>query len=198
MPMCGFNQEMIEGLTAFHEGLVEYGLIKRAESKGVSIDEVLQKELSDMERFLEITPGLENSDLRMLTESLTNYVKTFYRIVDREGIENYRETVKKFESFYREIDRRFYEDLEGKTRWYEPISCLFEWSENLKFYYINIRSNSSWAISFTESLIKLDSRAKPRPSLPPILKLLTPMTSPCLLINGPPLLPGLREASICM
>ncbi len=114
--MCGFNQEMIEGLTAFHEGLVEYGLIKRAESKGVSIDEVLQKELSDMERFLEITPGLENSDLRMLTESLTNYVKTFYRIVDREGIENYRETVKKFESFYREIDRRFYEDLEGKTR----------------------------------------------------------------------------------
>ena len=26
MPLCGFNQEMVEGLASFHKGLVEYGI----------------------------------------------------------------------------------------------------------------------------------------------------------------------------
>ena len=43
-----------------------------------------------------------------------------------------------------------------------------------------------------------DSSAKPKLSPPPILKLLIPMTSPCLLIKGPPEFPGFSAASVWM
>jgi hypothetical protein len=33
MPLCGFNQEMLEGLERFHEGLVEQIVVKTEESE---------------------------------------------------------------------------------------------------------------------------------------------------------------------
>ena len=79
MPLCGFNQKMLEGLVAFHEGLIEHGLVERSRIRGQSVEETLQRELSDMERFLDETNNLADPKIRELTEALTNYAKAFYK-----------------------------------------------------------------------------------------------------------------------
>ena len=48
MPLCGFNQKMFEGLTAFHEGLVEHGLVDRSRIRGESINQTIEREISDI------------------------------------------------------------------------------------------------------------------------------------------------------
>lgn len=112
--MCGFNQKMLEGLVAFHEGLVEYGLIERSRLRSQSVDETLQRELSDMDRFLRETNNLADSEMRELTESLTRYAKAFYKLINREGIKDYQGTVIALNQFYAKMDDKFYKDLEGK------------------------------------------------------------------------------------
>lgn len=114
MPLCGFNKKMLQGLIAFQEGLVEHGLVERARIRGQSVDETLQRELTDMNRFLGETNNLADSDVRELTEALTNYAKAFYKVISRNGVENYEQTIRALNGFYAEMDRKFYGDLEGK------------------------------------------------------------------------------------
>lgn len=114
MPLCGFNQKMLGGLIAFQEGLVEHGLVERARIKGQSIDETLQRELTDIDRFLGETNNLTDPDVMKLTEAITNYTKAFYKMISRKGIGNYQQTIRALKDFYTEMDRKFYEDLEGK------------------------------------------------------------------------------------
>ena len=114
MPLCGFSEKMLKGLTAFHEGLVEHGLVGRAKTRGQSADETLKRELDDMTRFLRETNNLADPNIRKLTEALTNYAKAFYKVISKQGIDNYRQTVRALNDFYVEMDRKFYEDLEGK------------------------------------------------------------------------------------
>jgi len=116
MPFCGFNRKMLEGLAAFNEGLVEHGIINRSKKKGQTTDETLSKELGDMDRFLAETRGLKDPQIRNATENLARYAMAFYRIVESRGIENYQETVKALGSFYAEMDRKYYSDLEGKGK----------------------------------------------------------------------------------
>ena len=33
MPLCGFNQKMLEGMEAFHEGLVEFVINEKEKQK---------------------------------------------------------------------------------------------------------------------------------------------------------------------
>ncbi|MEK6895300.1 MAG: hypothetical protein AABX48_02160 [Nanoarchaeota archaeon] len=105
---------MLEGLTAFHEGLIEHGLVERSKIRGQSVDQTLQRELSDMERFLGETKNLADPQVRELTETLANYAMAFYKLVNREEIGNYQQTVKKLGEFYFKMDDKFYRDLEGK------------------------------------------------------------------------------------
>lgn len=112
--MCGFNQKILEGLVAFHEGLVEHGLIERSRLRSQSVDQTLQRELSDMDRFLGETNNLTDSEIRELTEALTRYAKAFYKLVNRRGIKDYKGTVMAINQFYVKMDDKFYKDLEGK------------------------------------------------------------------------------------
>ncbi len=114
MPLCGFNQKMLVALIAFQEGLVEHGLVERARMRGQSVNETLQRELTDIDRFLGETSNLADPEVRELTEALTNYAKAFYKVISRKGIDNYQQTIRALNDFYVEIDRKFYEDLEGK------------------------------------------------------------------------------------
>ncbi len=114
MPLCGFNQKMLEGLVAFHEGLVEHGLIERARLRGQTVDETLQMELSDMDRFLGETNNLADPEVRELTEALTKYSKAFYKLVGGQGIKNYKEVIRALSEFYAKMDNKFYKDLEGR------------------------------------------------------------------------------------
>ena len=115
MPLCGFNQKMLEGLVTFHEGLVEHGVIDRAKKKGQSVEQTLEAELDDMERFLAETPRIEDPQKRAIIEAITNYAKAFYQLVGSQGIDNYPQVIQKLNEFYRNMDHKFYSELEGKA-----------------------------------------------------------------------------------
>ena len=114
MPMCGFNQKMLEGLVAFHEGLVEYGIVERSRVKGQSVNQTIERELSDMDRFLEETKRITDPEVREAVESLTKYAKAFYSIVRRKGFQNYEQTIQELNGLYAKMDDKFHKELEGK------------------------------------------------------------------------------------
>ena len=115
MPLCGFNQEMLEGLDLFHKGLVEHGIIRRSEKKNQSVEQTTNNELSDMNRFLKETHNIKNPEMRELIESLTKYACAFYKLVQKEGIAKYSQIIQFLNRFYLEMDGKYYSELEGKS-----------------------------------------------------------------------------------
>jgi hypothetical protein len=114
MPVCGFNQKMIQGLSGFQSGLVEHGIIDRSEKKKQTFDETLKKELEDMERFRKQIPLIKDQELRELTMALTNYACAFYKFVGKKGIKNYKKTIEFLNNFFWEMDNKYYSELEGQ------------------------------------------------------------------------------------
>ena len=51
MPLCGFNEKMLNGLAAFNEGLVEHGLLHRSKQHDESVEQGIKREISDMTRL---------------------------------------------------------------------------------------------------------------------------------------------------
>lgn len=115
MPFCGFNQKMLEGLLAFHEGLVEHGLMDRAKKKGQSAEQTLESELSDMDRFLGEACRIQDPQKREVVVALTSYAKVFYRLIGTRGIGSYQQVVQGLNAFYRGMDNKFYSELEGRS-----------------------------------------------------------------------------------
>ena len=93
MPICGFNEKMLKGLTALTEGLVEHGLEYRCKKNGETIDQGIKREISDMTRLLFETHRIDDSAKRMLTEGIVKYAQGFYLIMREKGIDNYQETI---------------------------------------------------------------------------------------------------------
>jgi RNA processing factor Prp31 len=114
MPFCGFNQKMLQGMSGFQSGLVEHGIIDRSEKKKKSFEEIMNKELSDMSRFKKEIYLIKNPELRELTEALTNYARAFYKLIQKTGIKNYKETIQFLNKFFWEMDDKYYSELEGK------------------------------------------------------------------------------------
>ncbi len=114
MPFCGFNERMLEGLTAFYEGLVEHGLIDRAKKKGKSVEQILENELNDMERFLGETYRIEDPQKRETIETITRHAVSFYKLVKEQGVNDYKPFVQGLSEFYRKMDDKFYSELEGR------------------------------------------------------------------------------------
>ena len=114
MALCGFNQNMLDGMKGFHKGLVEHGIVDRAKLKNKTTKEIIENELKDMDAFLKETHNLKNREIRELIENLARYSKTFYELVDKLGLENYLKIIKSLNKIYFEMDRRYYKELEGK------------------------------------------------------------------------------------
>ena len=114
MPFCGFNQKMLQGMSGFQTGLVEHGIIDRSEKKKQSFEETVNKELSDMSRFMKEIYRIKNPELRELTEALTSYACAFYKLIRKRGIKNYKDTIHFLNKFFWEMDNKYYSELEGK------------------------------------------------------------------------------------
>jgi len=114
MPICGFNQKMIDGLDGFQKGLVEHGIIDRSKKKKQTFEKTMDVELSDMSRFMKEMGNIEDPAMRELTEALTKYACAFYKLVQKKGIENYHKTIQFVNKYYFEMDNKFYTELEGK------------------------------------------------------------------------------------
>ncbi len=114
MPFCGFNQKMLQGMSGFQSGLVEHGIIDRSEKKKQSFEETMNKELSDMSRFMKEIYRIKNPELRELTEALSSYACAFYKLIRKKGIKNYKSTIQFLNKFFWEMDDKYYSELEGK------------------------------------------------------------------------------------
>lgn len=114
MPMCGFNQKMLDGLRAFNEGLVEHGLMERSDRKKQTIDDTLGAELADMQRFLRETPALSDPRIKKVVEGLTIYAQGVYEVMQGRDLSEYKALVKNLNGLFAEMDSKYYSELEGK------------------------------------------------------------------------------------
>lgn len=114
MPICGFNDKMLKGLTALSEGLVEHGLKYRSEKNGETIDQGIKREISDMTRLIPELHRIDDSAKRIITEGIVKYAQGFYLIIRKQGIENYKETIEKVMEYFHSMDDEYYSNLEGK------------------------------------------------------------------------------------
>ncbi len=114
MPMCGFNQKMLEGLATFQEGLVEHGLYERSKETGQTYEQRLDEELSDMDRFSPEMSRIKDPELRDITVGLSTFARAFYKLARRKGLDNYKETAQAVNAFFVEMDRRYYGEKPGE------------------------------------------------------------------------------------
>ena len=115
MPLCGFNQKMLDGLRAFNEGLVEHGLMERSQRKQQTIDDTLNAELADMQRFLRETPALSDPRMRKIVEGLTTYAQGVYEIMQGQDVSGYKELAQNLNGLFARMDSKYYSELEGKS-----------------------------------------------------------------------------------
>jgi len=114
MPFCGFDKNMLEGIRLFHKGLIEHGIIEHSRKKNQMVDETINKEIKDMERFQKELSAIEDLEIRELIRTLTEYACAFYKLLQREGIKDYEKLIEKINNLYFEMDDKFYSELEGK------------------------------------------------------------------------------------
>ena len=114
MALCGFNQEMMNGLAGFHNGLVDHGILERSKKKSQSTRFTIQKELADMKEFLEHTHQITNPEIRDLTQNLAKYACAFYKLVEKKGVENYKQIITFLSDYYFNMDNKYYSELEGQ------------------------------------------------------------------------------------
>ncbi len=114
MPMCGFNDKMLKGLTALSEGLVEHGLEYRCKKNRETIEQGIKREISDMARLIPELHRIDNTAKRILTEGIVKYAQGFYMAMRKTGIENYQENIAKMMEYFRSMDSKYYAELEGQ------------------------------------------------------------------------------------
>lgn len=114
MPICGFNEKMLKGLTAFCEGLVEHGLIHRCKKNNETIDQGIKREISDMARLLPELHRIDDSSKRALTEAVVKFAQAFYMIMRKTGIKDYKVVIEKMMDYFESMDSKYYGELEGK------------------------------------------------------------------------------------
>lgn len=118
MPLCGFNKKMLDGLQMFNEGLVEHGLMYRAEKNGETLDQAIKRELADMLRMLLELQEIDDSAKRTITEGIVKYAMGFYLIMRIHGPEripqDYHALIKKILAYFQSMDEKYYGELEGR------------------------------------------------------------------------------------
>src|SRR3989338_2172220 len=112
MPVCGFNQEMLEGLSGFYKGLVEHGILERSRKKKQTTETMINKELEDMGDFLRETHRIKDQEIKDLTEALTKHAFAYYKFVQKKGADNYKEIIQFLNNYYFSMDNKYYSELE--------------------------------------------------------------------------------------
>jgi hypothetical protein len=115
MPLCGFNEKMLKGLTAFNEGLVEHGLQFRSKKNNETIDQAIKREISDMTRLLSEIHRIDDNAKRILTEGIIKYAMGFYLIMRKNDIVEYKDVIAKISEYFHYMDSKYYDELDGKA-----------------------------------------------------------------------------------
>lgn len=126
---CGCTKEMLEGLSSFHLELITHGIIERSKKKNKMEIEMVDKEIEEMDNFLNQSHLIKDLEARELIVNLVKYVQAFYLLIKKRGLENYSEVIKNINSFYFEMDRKFYGELEGQP---DDMKKLAEYLDTIK------------------------------------------------------------------
>jgi len=114
MPICGFNEKMLKGLAALTEGLIEHGLVYHCEKNGETIEQGIKREISDMARLIPELNRIGDSAKRILTEGIVKYAQGVYMLARKTGIENYKDNISKIMNYFKSMDSKYYDELEGQ------------------------------------------------------------------------------------
>lgn len=114
MPLCGFNEKMLNGLAAFNEGLVEHGLLYRSERNGESVEQAIKREISDMTRLLTELHRIDDVSKRIITEGVVKYAMGFYLIMRKHSVQDYTTVIEEIGEYFRLMDEKYYSELEGR------------------------------------------------------------------------------------
>ncbi|MEX0919972.1 MAG: hypothetical protein WDZ69_00125 [Candidatus Pacearchaeota archaeon] len=101
------NEKILKGIRSLGKGLVEHGIFHRSKLKNMTYEQIFQNEYSDMERFRNEMFRIEDPDLRELTRALTNYACAFYKLIQREGVENYKRVLDELDEIYTHLDEKY-------------------------------------------------------------------------------------------
>lgn len=133
MPMCGFDKQMLDGLGMFYKGLAE-AVLRKSKESNITVEEAISIELKDMNDFLKELVILSNELNKHKLIGITNYAKAFYLgalkqskeegILIKEAMDN---QIKETRNFLFEVDKHFYDHLEGKKE--KPMTELVKWIE---------------------------------------------------------------------
>ena len=109
---------MLEGINAFNEGLVEHGLIYRGELNNETLDQGIQRELSDMARLQPELHRIQSASKRVITQGIVTYATGFYLVMREKELAQHPQQYKQFiagiNEYFRKMDDKFYGELEGR------------------------------------------------------------------------------------
>lgn len=118
MPICGFNEKMLEGLRAFSDGLIEHGLFFRGEQNGETLEQGIRRELSDMVRLLPELNRIDDVAKREMTEGVVKYCLGFYMNIRKNladgDLKDYKKITGRIMEYFRQMDAKYYGELEGE------------------------------------------------------------------------------------
>ena len=131
MPMCGFDEQMLDGLDDFHQGLVE-AVQRKSKKSNITVKEAVMWELKEMGLFMKELVVLGSETNKQKLVGIANYSSAFYLGALEKSKENnidieeaMKEEMKSTRGFLFEIDKYYYDYLEGKKE--NPIKELVSW-----------------------------------------------------------------------
>jgi hypothetical protein len=107
--MCGFDQQMLEGLGVFHAGLAR--AITKRTGEGASFEDAVREELEELDAFISELQNLYNEVDREKLLGISSYARSFYHGALTHGLEQEDSRTR---DFLYSLDRIYYERLEGR------------------------------------------------------------------------------------
>ena len=124
MALCGFNEKMLEGIKTFLDGAIEYGIIDRAKSKGISVDEQVKNELNEISQWNYYSRNISDGPTQKQIEGLGLLVGGTFEKDQLRGFSNYKTNHVSDAKLLKNIDDYFYNDLNGDVK---NMPKLFEY-----------------------------------------------------------------------
>lgn len=136
MPLCGFNEKMLAGLSIFAEGLFDQAL-KRAKEDKVSLEQSLKQEIHEMNIFREILDSKGENELQVL-RGITLLSQDLYRQSLASSASEIREkffnAVQEEKEFCIELDNEYYDNLRPRFGPEEALHKLSPWLDRAKHH----------------------------------------------------------------
>lgn len=136
MALCGFNKEMLDGLTMFAQGLFKQ-VPKRAAEDNLSTEDSINQELAEMETFLQV---LEESNQEVtFLKGVTYMAQALYAQSIAENGANspeeiasrYSQTAEAEIEFCKELDEQYYGSLRPNSEDpHQALKMLKPWIES--------------------------------------------------------------------